>query len=56
MKEKIGVWLSEESGQGLTEYALILALVSIAVVSVLMAISGTLDRKYEEIQSAVSGI
>ena len=49
------VW-HEESGQGLTEYALILALVSIGLIAVLVvfrdAIGGIFDRIAQVLQGA----
>jgi len=47
---------NEESGQGLTEYALILALVSIGLIAVLVvfrdAIGGIFDRIAQVLQGA----
>jgi pilus assembly protein Flp/PilA len=49
---------SEDSGQGLTEYALVLALVSIGLIAVLVifrdAIGGIFDRIAQVLQSAPS--
>ncbi len=49
---------SEDSGQGLTEYALILALVSIGLIAVLVvfrdAIGGIFDRIAQVLQGAPS--
>lgn len=45
-------WLaSEESGQGMVEYGLILALVSVAVVIVLGTMGGQLKAIFENISS-----
>jgi len=38
--------LADESGQGLTEYALILALVSVAAVAVLGTLSGAINGEF----------
>lgn len=43
-------WLmNEESGQGMVEYGLILALVSIAAVAALLALGGKVSGKFAEI-------
>ncbi|HAA38202.1 MAG TPA: Flp family type IVb pilin [Firmicutes bacterium] len=51
MKELLQKLLSEESGQGMTEYALILALVSIAAIVAL----SPLGKKIKEIFENVTG-
>ena len=52
MKDMIS-WLSEEeSGQGLVEYALILALIAIVVVVVLGLIGQSANNKFTHINSS----
>jgi len=50
-----GFW-KDESGQGLTEYALIIALVAVALIGVLIVfrnqIGGVFDRASNELNSA----
>ena len=50
---RLYVWLqtlrSEEEGQTLVEYALIIALVSIALIASLTALSGKIDGVFDEI-------
>ena len=53
MKDMIS-WLSEEeSGQGLVEYALILAFISIAVVAGVTALGVNLNSKYTEVHTKI---
>ncbi|MFW6206760.1 MAG: Flp family type IVb pilin, partial [Gemmatimonadota bacterium] len=56
MLERFARFWHEESGQGLTEYALILALVSIGLIAVLVvfrdAIGGIFDRIAQVLQGA----
>jgi Flp/Fap pilin component. len=48
--EKLANWfLSEESGQGMVEYALILALIAVVLIGVLGAVSGTLQQTFQNI-------
>lgn len=51
MKEMVKRFIHEESGQGMTEYALILALVSIAAIVAL----GPLGKKIRGIFEQVTG-
>lgn len=46
---------SDESGQGLTEYALIIGLVSVALVLVLVAMSNELGRVFNAIVDELNG-
>jgi pilus assembly protein Flp/PilA len=45
----------DERGQGLVEYALIIALVSVALILVLGAVTGSITGVFEEIQDALDG-
>jgi pilus assembly protein Flp/PilA len=47
---------SDESGQGLTEYALIIGLVSVALVLLLMAMSDQLGRVFNAIVTELTGV
>ena len=47
-------WLeSNEEGQGLVEYALIIVLISIAVITLLGAVGGELNNVFQAIQEAL---
>ena len=46
---------SDESGQGLTEYALIIGLVSVALVFLLVAMSNELGRVFNAIVDQLNG-
>jgi pilus assembly protein Flp/PilA len=43
----------DESGQGLVEYALIISLVSIAVIGALQGLTGALDGVFKTIETAL---
>lgn len=47
-------FVKEESGQGLVEYGLILALVSIVVIVALRAIGTTLNNKFKTVESELN--
>lgn len=55
MKELFTSFWKDESGQGLTEYALIIALVSIALILVLIAFRDEIGRVFNDIRSTLSG-
>lgn len=46
MKEKLMGLFKDEAGQGMTEYGLIIALVAIAVIGVLTAMSGSITAVF----------
>ena len=52
-------WLAsvgrEESGQGLTEYALIIALVAVLVAAAILALSGKLNSIFSTISACLGG-
>ena len=54
MKELFKSLWADESGQGLTEYALIIALVSIALVLILVAFRDELARVFNAIGTLLS--
>ena len=47
-------WLKEESGQGMVEYALILAFIALALVTAFGNLGTRLAEKYEEFVGAFS--
>lgn len=49
-----GLW-KEESGQGMAEYGLILALVAVALIGGLQALKGGLEGTFNAVTSAVGG-
>jgi pilus assembly protein Flp/PilA len=59
MKDLMQRFWNDESGQGLTEYALVLALVSVGLIAVLVlfrdAIGRVFDRVVEVLQGAPEG-
>jgi pilus assembly protein Flp/PilA len=54
MKEMIKRLVSDESGQGMTEYALILALVSIIAIGALTGLGGKVKTIFESITTKVT--
>lgn len=50
MMKKIKGFFSEEKGQGMTEYGLILGLIALAVVVILTTFGETLTTKFTEIK------
>lgn len=60
MKEYVGekalqswLWLKSEKGQGLIEYALILALIVIVVIALLQVIGGKVNNIYSDINANI---
>lgn len=49
MKEMVNRLFVEESGQGMTEYALILALVSIVAIGALLGLGGKIQEVFADI-------
>ena len=47
-------WLSEESGQGMVEYALILALVVLVVISAISGVGTKVKTMWEEVENRIS--
>ena len=54
MKELLKSFWTDESGQGLTEYALIIALVSILLIAVLIVFQGQLQGVFQRISSELA--
>jgi len=48
-------FVSEESGQGMVEYGLIIALIAVVLIIVLKAMSTSLGDTFETISSALDG-
>jgi len=55
MKKVVG-FMKNEEGQGLVEYALILALVALLVIVALRFLGGTVANTYNNIGNAMSGM
>ena len=53
MKKLMNAFLNEESGQGLVEYGLILALIAIVVIAILRIVGNKLNSTFNSIQSAL---
>lgn len=56
MKGTLKKLWSEESGQGLAEYGLILGLVAVAAIAVLGTLSGGIDKILSGIGNKLSGV
>lgn len=54
MKEKIMGLLKDESGQGMAEYGLILALVAVVVVGALTALGTGIGAKFDEVKGKLT--
>ena len=50
MKKMLNWFISEESGQGMVEYGLIIALIAIVVIAALTAVGNGVNAKFEEIE------
>lgn len=48
------LFAKKEKGQGLVEYALILALIAIVVIAVLAILGGKVQNKFNTVQNALS--
>ena len=53
MKEMMNWIANEEEGQGMVEYALILALIAIAAIAVLPGIGGKIKGIFEDVSGAL---
>ena len=54
MKKMMNWLANEESGQGMVEYALILALIAIAAIAVLGNIGGAIKDKFTEVSDTLN--
>jgi pilus assembly protein Flp/PilA len=50
------LFVPEEKGQGLVEYAFILVLVAIVVIAVLMVLGPTIGNTFSSINTSLSGV
>lgn len=55
MYQLFRLFSSKEEGQGLVEYALIIALIAIAIIGVFPGVRGALEGVFNSIATAVSG-
>ena len=55
MKQFMNWLTNEESGQGMVEYGLILALISVVVIVALSGIGSNLNTKFTGIQTTLGG-
>ena len=54
--KKLFSWLkNEESGQGMVEYGLILALIAVVVIVALRTLGTSTQKKLQEVGEAISG-
>ena len=53
MQNLVNAIFNEESGQGLVEYGLILALIAIVVIAILRIVGNKLNSTFNSIQSAL---
>lgn len=53
MKKLWNKFVSEESGQGMVEYGLILALIAVVVIAVLQALGGKVQGTFDSINNAM---
>lgn len=56
MKEMVKSFWSDESGQGLTEYGLILALIALAVLGILILFREELQRVWNAILGGIQNV
>ena len=54
--KKLMNWLkNEESGQGMVEYALIIALIAVVVIGAVRLLGQTVESKFDEIDTELGG-
>lgn len=51
MKKMLNWFISEESGQGMVEYGLIIALIAIVVIVALTAVGNGVNNKFQDIST-----
>ena len=56
MKNMINWLKEEESGQGMVEYALILALIALAVVAGVSAVGKSIDQFYRDVNGKIPNV
>ena len=55
MKAKMRALFTEEQGQGMTEYGLVLGVIAVAVVGILAALRTEIVAMFNDVLSAVKG-
>ena len=55
LKSKMGCKLKEEKGATMVEYALMVALIAVAAVVAVTSLSGSLNTKFTDVGTAISG-
>ncbi|MEH7436346.1 Flp family type IVb pilin [Neobacillus drentensis] len=55
MMKKMKALFTEEQGQGMTEYGLVLGLIAVGVVAVLVALKGQITKLFTDAQQAIFG-
>lgn len=55
MKKMLNWFISEESGQGMVEYGLIIALIAIVVIGALTTVGTKVNGKFTEINTKLGG-
>lgn len=55
MKNFMNWFVSEESGQGLVEYGLIIALIAVVVITALTSLGTNIKTKFEEVAGKIGG-
>ena len=56
MKKFMNWFASEESGQGMVEYGLIIALIAVVLIAVLTALGGGLKNIFQKITDTINGV
>ncbi|MCK9418553.1 MAG: Flp family type IVb pilin [Nitrospirae bacterium] len=54
LMEKVKGFMKNEEGQGLVEYALIIALIALVVIAALRILGGSVNTKYTEINTQLT--
>jgi pilus assembly protein Flp/PilA len=55
MLKKIKALFTEEEGQGMTEYGLVLGIIAVAVVGILAALRGQIVAMFTSVKDAITG-
>ncbi|MCM3666348.1 Flp family type IVb pilin [Mesobacillus subterraneus] len=55
MKAKMKALFTEEQGQGMTEYGLVLGVIAVAVVGLLVTLRGQIVTMFNNVVTAVTG-